>query len=117
VPDQSCDAILCSAVLMHLPEELLFDSAFNIRRILKQGGRLLISTPLSGPVVNVSTRRDEKGRLFNGVTPEHFQFLFEKIGFRQVNRWDSDDHLGRSNRRWATRLFVLENRGAPKNHD
>jgi SAM-dependent methyltransferase len=117
VPDQSCDAILCSAVLMHLPEELLFDSVFNIRRILKQGGRLLISTPLSGPVVNVSTRRDEKGRLFNGVTPEHFQFLFEKIGFRQVNRWDSDDHLGRSNRRWATRLFVLENRGAPKNHD
>jgi SAM-dependent methyltransferase/SOS-response transcriptional repressor LexA len=112
VPDQSYDAILCSAVLMHLPEELLFDSVFNLRRILKQGGRLLISTPLAGPVVNASTRRDENGRLFNGVTPENFQFLFEKIGFRQLNRWDSDDHLGRSDRRWATQLFVLENHGS-----
>jgi hypothetical protein len=90
---------------------------YNIRRILKQGGRLLISTPLAGPVVNASTRRDENGGLFNRVTPENFQFLFEKIGLRQLNRWDSDDHLGRANRRWATQLFVLENQGAPKNHD
>lgn len=109
VADQAFDGILCSAVLMHLPEELLFDSVLNIRRILKLGGRLLISTPLAGPKVDISTRRDENGRLFNGVTPEQFQFLFEKVGFRQINRWDSADHLNRSDRRWATQLFVLEN--------
>lgn len=30
--------VLCSAVLMHLPEQQLFDAAFNIRRVLKQHG-------------------------------------------------------------------------------
>jgi hypothetical protein len=97
---------------MHMPEERLFDTVFNIRRILKPGGRLLISTPLEGPTVDAATHRDQRGLLFNDVTPENFQFLFEKVGFRQVNRWDSDDQLGRANRRWATQLFVLENHGS-----
>jgi SAM-dependent methyltransferase/phage repressor protein C with HTH and peptisase S24 domain len=112
IADQSSEGVLCSAILMHLPEELLFDTVFNIRRILKQEGRLLLSTPVEGPPVDPVTRRDEEGRLFNGVTPENFQFLFEKIGFRQVNRWDSDDQLGRANRRWATQLFVLVSQGS-----
>ena len=112
IPDQDCEGVLCSAVLMHLPEEGLFDTVFNLRRILKPGGRLLISTPLEGPKVHGDTHRDEQGLLFNGVTPENFQFLFEKVGFRQVNRWDSEDGLGRANRRWATQLFVLESHGS-----
>jgi SAM-dependent methyltransferase len=112
IPDQSFQGVLCSAVLMHLPEELLFDTVFNLRRILQPGGRLLLSTPLQGPATHPATRRDDKGRLFNGVTPENFQFLFEKIGFRQLNRWDTADHLGRPERRWATQLFVLETHGS-----
>jgi hypothetical protein len=36
----------------------------------------------------------------------------QKVGFRQLNRWDTDDHLGRPDRRWATQLFVLENHGS-----
>jgi SOS-response transcriptional repressor LexA len=97
---------------MHLPEELLFDTVFNIRRILRRGGHLLISTPLQGPDVDPATSRNSEGRLFNGVTPENFQFLFEKVGFRQVNRWDTGDALGRLTRRWATQLFVLESQGS-----
>ena len=112
IPDQDCEGVLCSAVLMHLPEESLFDTVFNIRRILKPDGRLLISTPLDEPMVDPTTRRDERGVFFNGVTPENFEFLFGKIGFRQVNRWDSEDQLGRANRRWATQLFVLEGHGS-----
>ncbi len=112
VADQGFDGVLCSAVLMHLPGEWLFDTVYNIRRILKPGGRLLISTPLEGPATDAESHRDESGRLFNGVTPENFQFLFEKIGFRQVGRWDTEDQLGRANRRWATQLFVLENHGS-----
>jgi 2-polyprenyl-3-methyl-5-hydroxy-6-metoxy-1,4-benzoquinol methylase len=34
VEDESFDGALCSAVLMHVPQELLFDTVFNIRRIL-----------------------------------------------------------------------------------
>jgi hypothetical protein len=112
IPDGVYDGLLCWAVLMHVPEEHLFDTVFNLRRLLKPGGRLLISTPLQGPTVDPATRRDADGRLFNGVTPENFRFLFEKIGFRLLNRWDEDDSLGRPERRWATQLFVLEGAGS-----
>ena len=97
---------------MHLPEEFLFDTVFNLRRILKPGGRLLISTPLVGPATDPETHRDPNGRLFNGVTPENFHFLREKVGFHRINRWDEEDTLGRKERRWATRLFVLEGAGS-----
>jgi 2-polyprenyl-3-methyl-5-hydroxy-6-metoxy-1,4-benzoquinol methylase/SOS-response transcriptional repressor LexA len=112
VADASYDGIVCWAVLMHLPEEFLFDAVFNLRRLLKPGGRLLISTPLTGPTVDPSSLRDPDGRLFNGVTPENFHFLLEKVGFHRINRWDEEDSLGRADRRWATQLFVLEGQGS-----
>ena len=37
------DAVLCSGVLMHLPEEQVFDAVYAIRRVLKADGHLLIS--------------------------------------------------------------------------
>ena len=104
--------VLCWAVLMHLPEEFLFDEVFNLRRILKPGGRLLISTPLDGPTTDPETHREPDGRLFNGVTPENFHFLLEKVGFHRINRWDEEASLGRTGRRCATQLFVLESRGS-----
>ncbi|MEI7733622.1 MAG: methyltransferase domain-containing protein [Verrucomicrobiota bacterium] len=112
IPDGSQDGLLCWATLMHLPEQLLFDVVFNLRRILKSGGRLLISTPIDGPIVDTTTHRDVGGRLFNGVTPENYHFLLAKVGFRLLNRWDTNDSLGRSGRRWATQLFVLEGEGS-----
>jgi len=112
VPDASFDGILCWAVLMHLPVDRLFDTLFNLRRVLRAGGRLLISTPLQGPRVDAETHRDPDGRLFNEVPPEQFHFLFEKVGFRRTHRWDSGDTLGRSERTWATQAFVLEGPGS-----
>ena len=104
VADATYDSVLCAAVLMHLPEELLFDSVYSIRRILKENGRVLLSIPIDSSLVN---NRDDKGRLFNGVTPEKFQLIFERIGFRMTSRWDDDDSLGRSQRQWVTMLFTL----------
>lgn len=69
IPDGTFDGILCWAVLMHLPQEQLFDTVFSLRRVLRPGGRLLISTPLEGPAVNPRSLRDDKGRLFNGIPP------------------------------------------------
>ena len=43
------DGILCSAVLMHLPREAIFDAAFAMRSALKDGGTILMSVPLSRP--------------------------------------------------------------------
>ena len=41
------DGILCSAVLMHVPDTDLLDAALAIRQLLKPGGRLLLSIPAS----------------------------------------------------------------------
>jgi hypothetical protein len=76
-----------------VPQELLFDTVFNIHRILRKGGHLLISTPLTRPRLDTDSRA-ASGRLFNSVTPENLQFLFEKVGFRQIIRWDTEDSLG-----------------------
>ena len=105
IDDDAFDGILCSAVLMHLPEELLFDSVYSIRRVLKETGRLLISVPSNLPFAG---NRDSHGRLFNGVTPDNFQLIFERVGFRLRERWHDGDSLGRKERRWATLLFSLE---------
>ena len=110
--DTAFDGLLCWAALMHVPEEFLFDTVFNLRRALKEGGRLLISTPLNGPATDPTTHRNDEGRLFNGVTPENFQFLLEKVGFRLLNRWNAEDSFGRRDRRWATQLFALEGHGS-----
>jgi len=112
VDDGSQEGVLCWAVLMHVAQEHLFDTAFNLRRVLKSGGRLLISTPLVGPSVDPASSRDAQGRLFNQVTPENFHFVLGKVGLRLLNRCDSDDSLGRPGRRWATRLLVLEGQGS-----
>ena len=100
------DAILSSAVLMHLPEGSLFDAAFALRRLLRPHGRLLVSTPLA----RGETLRDDRdtfGRLFLPITPEALQLLLERIGFQHIGRWDSDDALARAGTRWSTQLFEL----------
>lgn len=108
IADDAYDGVLCSAVLMHLPEEELFDASFAIRRVLKSKGRLLLSIPMRDETIDATTNRDPDGRLFTGVTPEELQLLFERIGFRLLNRWDSPDALNREHRKWATMLFELE---------
>ncbi len=107
IDDGAVDGVLCSAVLMHLPEERLFDAAFGIRRVLKPGGRLLLSLPTDGTIDPV-TRRDAAGRLFTDLTPERCQLLFERLGFRLSQRWSSPDALGRPHRQWTTMLLNLE---------
>ncbi len=109
IPDKSYGGVLCSAVLMHLPKENLFDASFAIRRILKNNGRFLMSVPLYDETIDETTKRDSDGRFFNGITPENFQLIFERIGFSLISRWDSDDSLGRGHRKWGTLLFVLRN--------
>lgn len=108
ISDKSYDGILCSAVLMHLPEEQLFDASFSIRRILKKDGRLLISLPLQDETIDSETKRDKLGRLFNIIAPEKIQLLFERIGFKLLSRWDSNDSMNREHRKWAIMLFELE---------
>ena len=106
VADESLDGVLSWAVLMHVSRVELFDTLFHLRRVLRPGGRLLISTPLAGPNTDPGSGRTDDGRLFNGVAPEEFRFLFERVGFHHLDRWDSPDTLGRPERTWSTQAFA-----------
>lgn len=98
------DAVLCSAVLMHVPSSLLFDSALKIRDCLKANGRLLLSLPLERGDTN-DTNRDQHGRLFSPYTPDQIETLFTRLGFVLISRWDTDDSLSRTSTSWFTQLY------------
>lgn len=98
------DAVLCSAVLMHVPSSLLFDSALQIRDCLKVNGRLLLSLPLERGDTN-DTHRDQNGRLFTPYTPDQIETLFTRLGFVLISRWDTDDALARTGTSWFTQLY------------
>jgi SAM-dependent methyltransferase len=87
------DGVLCSAVLMHLPREMLFDAALALRSVLKPSGRLLLSVPAERPGLN-SENRDSHGRLFTPLDPDYLTLLFERLGFALVTRWLSEDVMG-----------------------
>lgn len=97
------DGILCSAVLMHLPDTDLLDAALAIRRLLKPNGRLLLSIPASRSDV-LAGNRDEGGRLFSPYAADEISLLFERLGFAPIGRWTSADALGRSDASWTTLL-------------
>lgn len=98
------DGILCSAVLMHIPKNHLFDTAFSLKRVLKPGGFLLVSIPKEGPEIN-SQSRDMEGRLYIQYSPDYLRLLFERIGFQLNGEWETKDSLERENRTWFVQLY------------
>jgi len=109
IPDSSFDGVLCSAVLMHLSEEILFDAAFGLRRVLEPGGRLLVSLPVDHNAEPL-TGRDEKDRFHNGLSPERLELLLSRLGFTIIGRGENSDALGRAEKKWVVGLFVLESK-------
>ncbi len=100
------DAVLCSAVLMHLSVDQLNPSAIFVKRCLKRGGRMLYSVPSKRLDVN-ETERDEHGRLFVLDSEERLQRIFEQIGFGLICKWSDSDSLGRSSVEWLSVLMEL----------
>jgi len=108
------DCAICAAMLQHLPLANLFDAVFSLRRLLRPGGRVLASIPTLRTDID-EEGRDPFGRLFSGVQAGELDLLFQRAGFRTLERWGEEDSLGRGGVvRWATLLFELADDGRAK---
>jgi len=104
--DEEFDGVLCSAVLMHLPEEKIFDAVYAMRRVLRPDGVLLLSVPAARNDVDVLSRRDRDGRFFNDMSPAKLRLLFERVGFAVREFETVADSLGRDGIEWCVMEFV-----------
>jgi SAM-dependent methyltransferase len=101
------DGVLCSAVLMHIPESELVSAASSIKRCLKMNGRLLYSVPIKRLDL-VTQNRDANGRLFVPDHSDRLQTIFEQRGFELISKWGNSDSLGRESVEWLSVLMELK---------
>ncbi|WP_322488804.1 class I SAM-dependent methyltransferase [Chloroflexus sp.] len=78
IADASFDNVLCVAVLMHLPIAELTGATVNLARILRPGGRLIVSYRTPPP----DGERTPDGRLYTDIPLTHFILLLESVGMR-----------------------------------
>jgi SAM-dependent methyltransferase len=102
------DGILCSAVLMHIPQIQLFDAIVSIKNRIKENGNILLSIPHHYPGIDKMTLRDNSGRLYNGITANQLILLFERLGFKLIEKWE-DRHIVQENElTWISILLRFE---------
>ncbi len=78
VADASFDNVLCMAVLMHVPAAELISATINLARIMRPGGRLIISYRTPPP----EGERALDGRLYTWLPPARLTLLLESSGLR-----------------------------------
>ena len=100
------DGILCSAVLMHIPEVQLVPAALTIKKCTQKKGRLLYSVPHKRLDI-FAENRDTNGRLFIPDQSDRLQKIFEKLGFGLISKWVNADSLGRDSVEWISVLMEL----------
>jgi SOS-response transcriptional repressor LexA/SAM-dependent methyltransferase len=93
LPSQTFDGVYAIAVVMHVPEEELFEFAFQIKSALQAGGTLILS--FSTDRTGLCEGRDQAGRLFLERQPGRIQLLFERLGFRLLEQREGNDGMGR----------------------
>lgn len=98
------DGIYAIAVIMHIPDEEVFEFAFQIKSLLKPGGIVLLSfsTGRSG----IADGRDDAGRLFRERSRGEIQLLFERLGFRLIDSTGNEDCRSREIT-WHTLVMKL----------
>jgi SAM-dependent methyltransferase len=87
VPDGTYANVLCNAVLMHLPAAELIGAAVTLARILRPGGRLVLS--YRGP--REGMEREPDGRLFTPIVLGRLVLLLESVGLAVLHREENPD--------------------------
>jgi len=91
---QPFDGLLCSAVLMHIPESALQPAIESLSLLLRKGGRSLVSVPGDRNDVG-NDDRDSFGRLFKRYSKEFLETLFSRTGFILCKSFVNSDSLER----------------------
>lgn len=76
IESDSVDVALCTEVIEHVPDPI--KAIYEIARILKPGGILLLSAPLA------SGLHQEPYHFYGGYTPYWYQLFLRKAGFDQI---------------------------------
>jgi SAM-dependent methyltransferase len=112
---ESFDAVLAIALFMHIPDSDLFETIFQLKRLLKPRGTAFISVSVGREGVD-SAGRGRGGRLFRERSADELLLLFERVGFRLTARYETPDVLERD-MLWCTLVFQLEDQGAVRSLD
>lgn len=99
------DAVLCSAVLMHLDAAEMPSAATALRNCLREGGRLLLSVPVERPSLDASSR-DPEGRKFTLQSPTQLKSIFESAHFKLIDEFRNEDSMKRERVSWISQVYV-----------
>jgi SAM-dependent methyltransferase len=94
------DAVVCSAVLMHLSPAELVASLRAFAAVLAPAGRVLLSTPAL-PEASLRDGRDADQRRFTNHAPATIAADMRRLGFAAIGEWASE--AGQT--RWTVQLF------------
>lgn len=104
------DAVICCAVLQHIPEEHILDALYRLRSLLRPGGFLILSVPVRYPGIT-DKDIDANGRLFVLRPPGHrppgqYTFFLERLGLTRIVSFENEDLLRRPGIMFQTMVFT-----------
>ena len=99
VPDAAFDNLLCNAVLMHLPADQLARAAASFARVLRSGGRIVVSVRRSRELAE----REGDGRLFTPIDRNTLEALLADAGITLLEADEQPDKV-RAHIRWLVAL-------------
>jgi len=80
---------------MHISKESMPEAVRNISRVVKPGGRLLISVPSFREDLDSDNTRDKYGRMYNNFQPSVYVELFKLTGFKVLFQEENRDAMKR----------------------